>query len=449
LLARRGGAGAARVRARRARGRRLRLDERGAVDGARPLELWITARMTHCFALGELLGMPGCGPLADHGLAAIDTTFADDEHGGWYGEPGLDAKEAYPHAFVLLAGASASLAGRPGGRELLEAAAAVIEQRFWSGEEGACVEAWERAWEHPEPYRGANANMHMVEAFLAAGDALGDGVWARRALRIAERLIERTARAHEWRVIEHFDAEWRPRADYNADQPDHPFRPFGATPGHGLEWARLLLHLRAALHDPPAWLLPAARALFECALEDGWRAPGGIVYTTDLRGRPVIARRLHWVLAEAIGAAAALHATTGEEGYERWYRRAWDVVDLHFRDRAHGSWRHELDERLAPVTDGTWSGKPDVYHALQATLLPRLHEPPGDRLKSERYGGVVSDPVITRVVAIEELPPGSRATRRLIAEWSDGSQSEAIAWFSDLCGCPHKSLYADSCVMPT
>ena len=43
----------------------------------------------------------------------------------------------------------------------------------------------------------------------------------------------------------------------------------------------------------------------------------------------------------------------------------------------------------------------------------------------------VSDPVITRVVAIEELPPGSRATRRLIAEWSDGSQSEALAWFSD------------------
>ena len=43
----------------------------------------------------------------------------------------------------------------------------------------------------------------------------------------------------------------------------------------------------------------------------------------------------------------------------------------------------------------------------------------------------VSAPVITRVVAIEELPPGSRATRRLIAEWSDGSQSEALAWFSD------------------
>ena len=59
------------------------------------------------------------------------------------------------------------------------------------------------------------------------------------------------------------------------------------------------------------------------------------------------------------------------------------------------------------------------------------HEPSGDRPESRRYGQAVSEPVITRVVAIEELPPGSRATRRLIAEWSDGSQSEALAWFSD------------------
>lgn len=59
------------------------------------------------------------------------------------------------------------------------------------------------------------------------------------------------------------------------------------------------------------------------------------------------------------------------------------------------------------------------------------HEPSGDRLESKRYGQTMSEPVITRVVAIEELPPGSRATRRLIAKWSDGSQSEALAWFSD------------------
>ena len=213
--------------------------------------------------------------------------------------------------------------------------------------------------------------MHMVEAFLAAADALDEPLWADRALRIAERLIDGTARAHDWRVVEHFDADWTPLPDYNTDARDHPFRPFGATPGHGLEWARLLLNLRAVVASPPAWLLDAARGLFDRAIRDGWAAPGGFVYTTDFAGAPVVARRLHWVVAEAIGAAAALHEATGDPEYEALYRRAWDFADAHLRDRTHGSWRHELDPSLAPVA-GTWSGKPDVYHALQATLLPRL-----------------------------------------------------------------------------
>jgi mannose/cellobiose epimerase-like protein (N-acyl-D-glucosamine 2-epimerase family) len=46
-------------------------------------------------------------------------------------------------------------------------------------------------------------------------------------------------------------------------------------------------------------------------------------------------------------------------------------VDAAFLDREQGSWRHELDPELRPGS-GTWSGKPDVYHAIQATLLPRL-----------------------------------------------------------------------------
>ncbi|MGN6331968.1 MAG: oligoribonuclease, partial [Motilibacteraceae bacterium] len=31
----------------------------------RPVEAWITCRMTHCLALGDLLGRPGAGPLVD------------------------------------------------------------------------------------------------------------------------------------------------------------------------------------------------------------------------------------------------------------------------------------------------------------------------------------------------------------------------------------------------
>ena len=352
------------------------LDADGRPEAGRPLQLWITTRMTHVLALGELIGHPGCGPLVDHGLAAIRDRFEDREHGGWFPEVTPDGpvrtdKEAYPHSFVLLAAAGAAMAGHAAAPALLDEAIAVIEARFWSEDEGACREAWDRGWDEPEAYRGANANMHMVEAFLAAGDATGDRRWYERALRAAARLIDDVARAHDWRILEHFDADWAPLPDYNRDEPRHPFRPFGITPGHGLEWSRLLLQIHAGLGDGPPWLVEAAGGLFARATDDGWGAPGGFAYTTGLDGRPVVADRLHWPVTEAIGAAAVLHAVTGDARYEHWYRTCWDFAGAHLIDRTRGSWHAELDEGLQP-SEQTWSGKPDVYHSLQATLIPRL-----------------------------------------------------------------------------
>lgn len=351
------------------------LGDDGAPVAGRAQPLWITARFTHVFALGALMGIPGSAGLCDHGLTALTEDFADPDHGGWFAElqdggAGRADKEAYGTAFVILALSSATLAGRPGARVALHQALEITERYFWREDEGACCESWDRSWRVCEAYRGANANMHMVEAFLAAADALDDPAWLVRGFRISERLIHHEARRRDWRVVEHFDERWRPQPDYNVEVKDHPFRPFGVTPGHGFEWARLLIALRGRLDAPPAWMLEAAEGLFARAAADGWGAGGGFVYTTDFAGAAVIEQRLHWVVAEAIGAAAALHESTGAASYEDWYRRAWNFADAHLADRANGSWRHELNSDLSPAA-GTWSGKPDVYHAFQATLIPR------------------------------------------------------------------------------
>lgn len=352
------------------------LGDTGSVLTDRPQPLWITARMTHVFALGSLIGEPDCTQLCDHGVRSMLEDFADSLHGGWFaeinaGRPCRTDKEAYSFAFVVLALSSATVAGRASARDALRQCLALVEQHFWCEAEGACCESYDRTWQQREEYRGANANMHMVEAFLAAADATAQPIWIDRALRICDLLINRHARAQGWRVVEHFDGTWTPLPDYNIETKDHPFRPYGATPGHALEWARLLLCLRAAIAHPPEWLLEAARGLFERAVGDGWKQPGGIVYTTDFSGVPVVDKRLHWVIAEGIAAAAVLHAGTGDDVYETWYGQFWDFAELHLMDRTYGSWHHELDARLMPV-QGTWSGKPDIYHAFQATLVPRL-----------------------------------------------------------------------------
>lgn len=359
------------------------LDPAGAPDRERGRQLWITTRMTHCFALGQQLGRDGDTERVEHGLRSLLGAFADGEHGGWYhaldasGSPDrAAAKGAYGHAFVVLAGASAALAGHDLGRELLGQALQVQERYFWDDAAGAVVEEWDAAFAACDPYRGANANMHTVEAYLAAADATGDRRWRDRALRIAQRLVHVGARGHQWRVPEHFDAGWQELPDYNADAPAHPFRPYGVTPGHGLEWARLLLHLRASLTadglDAPSWLGEAATGLFDRALADGWDdTGGGIAYTTDWSGRPVVEQRFHWVVCEAIAAAWALHLVTGEQRFADWYTRLWAYAQRSYIDPAVPGWQHEVNPDGSPSTR-TWTGRPDVYHALQATLVPLL-----------------------------------------------------------------------------
>ena len=230
----------------------------------------------------------------------------DTEHGGWYSAVGHEPddqgrgvpadprgrKECYQHAFVLLAAAAATAADRPGAHELLRDAMAVQNRYWWDEEYGLPVESFAYDFSDPEDYRGINAAMHTVEAYLATADVTGDLTWLARAVQIIDFAVNVQARANDWRLPEHYDAHWRPDLDYNKDQPAHPFRPYGVTPGHGLEWARLTVQARAALVarslPVPDWMLDAAEELFDRARTDGWRVDGGpgFVYTTDFGGTP-------------------------------------------------------------------------------------------------------------------------------------------------------------------
>ena len=160
----------------------LDADGRPLLD--RPVETWITCRMTHVFALAHLLGRPGAGPLVDHGVAALTGPLHDGEHGGWFAGTGEDQqdKRAYDHAFVVLAASSATAAGQPGA-EAAAVAGARGHGRRGSGRPTSAMVAdvWDRTWTQLEDYRGVNANMHSVEAFLAASDVTGDDRWRDQA----------------------------------------------------------------------------------------------------------------------------------------------------------------------------------------------------------------------------------------------------------------------------
>lgn len=354
----------------------------GTLDERRDVELWITCRMTHVFALAALMGRPGAAALVDHGLDALRGRLHDDVNGGWFAAvdsdgPSETAKEAYGHAFVILAASSAKAAGRDGANALLVDAIDIHTKHFWDDQAGMSRESFNRDWSEEEDYRGINSNMHTVEAYLAASDVTSGSELLHRALRITERTVHTFARENSWRLPEHYTATWEPLLGYNEDTPAHRFRPYGATIGHWFEWSRLTLQLAASLEQSglaaPKWMATDATAWFNTAVTEGWAVDGmpGFTYTVDFDGTPVVRERMHWVSAEAIAAAAVLWRRTREDGFADQYRAWWDFVGAHHIDPQGGSWWHELDAHNQ-VANTVWEGKVDVYHAFQATLYPRL-----------------------------------------------------------------------------
>ena len=342
-------------------------------------ETWITSRMAHVYSIGTFLGHEGSAELADAALKGLRGELHDDVNGGWYA--GLTAnneivptKQCYAHAFVILAASSGVLAGRPGAQELLDEALKTYDLRFWNEEEGLSCDTWNTEFTVLDDYRGLNANMHTVEAFLAAADVTGDEKYRVRAGRIIDH-VTGWAKENHWRIPEHFSKDWVADLECNKERPDDPFKPYGATPGHGIEWARLITQWALSFYrtnmQNAASYVAIAESLYNRAIEDAWEADGapGICYTTDWEGHPVVHDRMHWTLAEAINTSAVLWHVTKIQKYADDYAKFMKYLNEKVLDHVHGSWFHQLDQNNELLTT-VWPGKPDLYHATQATLIP-------------------------------------------------------------------------------
>lgn len=359
------------------------LDARGELDSTKDIELWITCRMTHVFALAHMAGHGGAEEMS-HGIDALRGPLRDSKYPGWFSSIDLNSheplngglKQAYAHAFVVLAASSAHLAGEPRATVLLDEALAVWEST-WFEESGLVAESMNRSLTKSEPYRGINANMHTVEALLAASDATGRMDLLKRALHILNFVIDRAA-ASSWLIAEHYSPDWSEQPDYNADHPADPFRPWGYTPGHGFEWSRLVMQaLDASERQGLAFrddAEDAARSIFNRAVADSWYVDGkpGFVYTVDNQSRPSVADRMHWVLCEAVNTAIYLGKVDQDRSIpvdssrvETWidYARTYLIEEP-------GMWWHELTPDNLPG-QRTWPGKPDAYHVAQMLLMPR------------------------------------------------------------------------------
>ncbi|WP_323013685.1 AGE family epimerase/isomerase [Devosia sp.] len=335
-------------------------------------QIHVTTRMVHCFTIGSLIGRPGSDEIVDHGMQYIWNNHRDQRHGGYVwslDDHGFQdaSKQAYGHAFVLLAASSAKLLGHPLADKMMADVTEVIEEHFWDEKAGAVREEFAQDWSPVSDYRGQNSNMHLTEALMAAYEASGKRTYLEKATRIADLIIRRNAVALDYRVAEHFDGRWALDKDYLGSE---MFRPSGTTPGHWLEWSRLLFQLFILGHKEHSWMPEAARNLFRQSIALGWdTVHGGFFYTLDWQNQPIMREKLWWPVSEAIGAASFIASHDTDPFFELWYRRLWDYAENHVIDHRRGGWLSELKEDLTP-TSRLFVGKPDIYHALQACLIP-------------------------------------------------------------------------------
>ncbi len=344
-------------------------------------ETWITSRMLHVYSIGTMLGDKESRALAEGALKGLKGALKDTKHGGWYSGLRADReilpnKQCYAHAFVILAASSAMLAKIDGAEELLKEALELFDLRFWDEKEKLCFDTWNTEFTVLDDYRGLNANMHTVEAFLAVADALSDEKYRQRAGWIIEHVIE-WASKNSWRIPEHFTKDWKEDLECNKEQPADQFKPYGATPGHGIEWARLISQWALSTYQTEdsrflagkyVW---AAESLYNCAIKDAWNVDGaeGLVYTTDWNGNPVIHDRMHWTLAEAVNTSSVLWQITNNQKYADDYSKFMKYLDEKVLDHENGSWFHQLNEKNE-VIGTVWPGKSDLYHAFQSTWIP-------------------------------------------------------------------------------
>jgi sulfoquinovose isomerase len=348
-------------------------DEGNALDADNAnRQIHVTTRMVHCAVLGSLIGRPGSDEIVDHGMRYIWEKHRDTRHGGYVWSVDDDgvtngSKQAYGHAFVLLAASSAKLVGHPLADQMIADVTGIINTRFWDEQSGSVKDEYNQNWSQLLPYRGQNANMHMTEALMAAYEATGNRDYLTKAERIADLIIARNAVPLGHRVAEHFDQHWVLDKNYEGNE---MFRPSGTTPGHWLEWSRLLYQLWVLGEKRLSWMTGAARELFVQSIELGWdKVHGGFFYTLDWDNKPIMREKLWWPTSEAIGAAAYISAFDSGDYFQAWYRKLWDYAENHVIDHKRGGWLSELTEDLRP-TSRLFVGKPDIYHALQACLIP-------------------------------------------------------------------------------
>jgi mannose/cellobiose epimerase-like protein (N-acyl-D-glucosamine 2-epimerase family) len=330
-----------------------RLDQTGKADELVPRRVRVQARQIYCFAKAAEVGWYRPGrELATKGVEYILTKAKSPD-----GRPGfvhlLDPegntinplRDAYDHAFVLLALASAYrlTADAQIGHEI-KSLVGFLDTELRSPN-GGLIEGIPASLP-----RRQNPQMHLFEALITTFDATHDSVYQRRAGDLFKLFVGKLYDAPRQVLGEYFEEDWS------------KIEPLCVEPGHQAEWVWLLKEFERITGCPTdrhrAQLLASALryrcAVTGCLLDEG-DAEGNVQKTT----------RRCWPQTE-IAKAWIAQAEAGQPGAVQEALEALARLKRHYlRHPVAGGWYDQFDSENRSLVDMIPAST--FYHILCAT----------------------------------------------------------------------------------
>ena len=327
-----------------------------------PRRAMVQARQIYVYSQAAMLGWDRGGlEIASRAMHRMRALFADGGAGAGFAfscDPAGRAissaeRDSYTQAFVLFA--AAHLYRATGERSLIplmDELTGFIEGAMTDPAHGGVVD---RLHEGGQAAKRQNPQMHLLEAFLAAEQALPDRGYQERVLRLVDLLRQRLLDRQRGLLREHFAHDW-------SGHPD-PARADIVEPGHHYEWVWLLEQAERLLERP----LSEERDLLLATAQRNGHADTGLIYD-ELEGTDVVATASHrlWPHTEAIKAATTLHRGGDARGRGEASRMGGLLLD-HFLGRPFpGGWIDHLHPDLNPRVD--YVPASSLYHLFLAAV---------------------------------------------------------------------------------
>ncbi len=331
-----------------------------------------SARIVVNFARGMLLfNKPEYAATVRHGLDFIAQhhRWPDGQGYHWLLQDGKaqDSDQyCYGYGFLMLAYANALQAGISAAGPLLEQTFVLMNRYFWQPQYGLYADQLSVDLQTLHGYRGQNANMHACEAMLAAYEATGDNKYLQRAQLLAHNIVVRNTQTTKGLLWEHYTDKWQIDWDYNKDDPQNLYKPWGYQAGHFTEWTKLLLILYR--HSPQPWLLQRAQELMDSALKHSWdNHHNGLLYGFDPDGQVCDEHKYFWVQAETLAAMAWLMKYLDNQAYQAPFAELANYIEAHFVVPNEHIWYRLLNRQNQAVDQ--WIALPGAkcdYHNVGA-----------------------------------------------------------------------------------